>query len=139
MNIIKGLWTGVKAVFGIGTKDGADRVMEVARGVGTWIDEQNFTDEERAKFMLETANVYSKFLASTADENTERSRTRRDIALWIIRVEVFFLIFSLATYPWFQNWSEYAFKIATHDPMSYLVLGIGAFFFGAHIVRTVKQ
>ena len=48
MSWYSGIISGVKAVFGVVTTDkGADNVMEVARGVGTWIDERTLTEEEK--------------------------------------------------------------------------------------------
>ena len=74
----------------------------------------------------------------TVDENTKRSRTRRELAVWIIRVEMLFLVSSAILYRIDEQYAEFVFKLATHDPMNYLVLGIGAFFFGLHLVRAAK-
>ena len=137
MNIFSGIVSGVKAIFG-GGQDGTNNVMTVAKGIGGWIDGQQFTDQEKAKFNAEMIGHYSKYMESTVTENTQRSRTRRDIAIWVIRTEIFFLITSAVMFKIDEPLAEYLYKIATTSPMDYLVLGIGAFFFGAHLVRATQ-
>ena len=137
MNIFSAVVSGVKTVFG-GGQDGTNNVMTVAKGIGGWIDEQQFTEEEKSKFNAEMIVHYSKYMESTVTENTQRSRTRRDIAVWVIRTEIFFLITSAVLFRIDAELAEYIYKLATTSPMDYLVLGIGAFFFGAHLVRATK-
>ena len=132
------MWNFIKGLLGSG-QDGQTNVMKVATGIGGWIDGLKLTDQERQEFQGEMVKHYSDYMASTVSENTQRSRTRRDIALWIIKTEVGILITSLLMFPIQPAWSEYAYKIATDSPMGYLTLGVGAFFFGAHLVRAAKN
>ena len=132
------MWSFIKGVFGAG-QNGSDNVMKVASGIGGWIDGLKLTDQEKQEFQGEMAKHYSDFMASTVSENTERSRTRRDIALWIIKLEAFFLVFSLVAFKLDPAWAKYAYQIATDSPWGYLTLGVGAFFFGAHLVRAAKN
>ncbi len=132
------IWQGVKAVFGAG-ESGSDNVMKVASGIGEWIDEQRFTDQEKAAFNANTVKAYSEFMNSTVAENTQRSLTRRNVAIWVIRAEIAFLVSSAIIYRFDNELSLYLYKIATTSPMDYLVLGIGAFFFGSHLVRQLPK
>lgn len=132
------MWSFIKGILG-GGQDGQANVMKVATGIGGWIDGLKLTDQEKQEFQGEMVKHYSNFMASTVAENTERSRTRRDIALWIIKVEAFLLIFSLLTFKFDPSIAEYAYRIATDSPWGYLTLGVGAFFFGAHLVRAAKK
>jgi len=135
--------SGFNAVFGVGQK-GSDNVMEVARGVGTWIDERNLTDEEIMKNNAEMIPHMNEFIKNTVAENTERSRTRREIAIWIIRNWFIMLWVSIFAYglelamDLTHDFSAFVFSVATFSAMTYLVLGVGGFFFGAHIVRQIK-
>ena len=131
------MWKLIKGVFGAG-QNGSDNVMKVASGIGGWIDGMKLTDQEKQEFQGTMIKHYSDFMASTVNENTERSRTRRDLALWIIRVEAFLLVFSLVIFKLDLDLSKYAYQIATDSPWGYLTLGVGAFFFGAHLVRAAK-
>ena len=131
------MWSFIKGVLG-GGQSGSDNVMKVASGIGGWIDGLKLTDQERQEFNGEMVKHYSAFMASTVNENTERSRTRRDIALWIIKLEAFFLVFSLVVFHFNPALAKYSYQIATESPWGYLTLGVGAFFFGAHLVRAAK-
>lgn len=134
MNWIK---AGFRMITG-GSGKGSDNVMKVANGVGGWIDEQQFTDEEKSKFRGEVIEHYSRFVSNTVNENSERSKSRREIAILIIRFELALLLASAIAFKFDVLLSEYLFRLATQDPMSYLVLGVGAFFFSAHLIRTAK-
>ena len=137
MNIFSGIVSGVKMLFGGGT-DGTSNVMKVASGIGGWIDGQQFTKQEQADYNAKMISHYSDYMKSTVAENTQRSLTRRNIALWVIRTEIALLVTSAIIYRLDSELSLYIYKIATTSPMDYLVLGIGAFFFGSHLVRATK-
>jgi hypothetical protein len=138
MNILKGIISGVKAVFGA-NQDGASNVMRVATGVGNWIDEQQFTPEEKAKYSAETAQQFQAFMDSTIKENTQRSITRRSLAIWVIRTWIMLLFASIIAQLFgMTGAAEYIWKVATYSTFDYLVLGVGGFFFGAHIIRQTK-
>lgn len=136
--VFKVVAAGWRALLGAGaTADGTDRVMEVARGVGGWIDEQQYTPEEKAKYLADVAGRVTEFVSSTVGENTARSITRRSIAIWIMRAEVVTLISSGVAYPFHQEWSAYLFQLADFSsPLGWLALGVAVFFFGAHVLRT---
>jgi len=135
--MFSGIWSGIKAVLGV-SSDGQSNVMKVASGIGNWIDKQQFTDQEKAQYNAQMVDQYAKFMESTVNESSERSITRRSIAIWIIRTEIALLIASIVLYQFNQPLSEYIYKVATTNPMEYLVLGVGAFFFGAHIIRATQ-
>lgn len=116
----------------------AELVRDTVRGVGTWIDERDFTEEEKSKANLELAVKYAQYADQTMQENTERSKTRRSLALFVIRVEAFLLAMSAIVYRVDPGWSEYLYKIAVESPWGLLTLGVGAFFFGTHLVRAMK-
>lgn len=146
MSIISGLLAGAKMLFG-GGGDGVNNVMTVAKGVGNFIDEQEFTPEEKAKMNAEVVlPAMQKFMESTVGENTERSITRRKIALWVIRNWILMLWVSIIAFgiELILGTPEHVFSafvlgIAVISELTWLVLGIGAFFFGAHIVRQAKE
>ena len=139
MNLFSGLWAGVKAVIGIGgAAKGSSNVMEVAKGVGNFIDEQNYTEEEKAVNNLKMVEHFGAFMENTVNENSQRSITRRDLAIWIIRVELGLLVFSAILFKFDKPWGDYVYKICTDSPLGLLTLGVGAFFFGTHLLRSAK-
>jgi len=132
------LVSGFKAIFGTG-QDGSSNVLKVASGIGDYIDKQSFTEQEKSEFNGKMISAYSEFMASTVAENTERSRTRRDLSLWIIRFEIALLTASAILYKIDVDLSAFIYKIATTEPMSYLVLGVSAFFYGTHLIRSLPS
>lgn len=137
MSFLGGLWAGAKVLLGFsGASKGADNVMTIAKGVGNFIDEQNFTPEERALANMKMVESYGAFMESSVNENTQRSITRREIAIWVIRIEIITLILYgvLASFgiPAAAVW----WQIAVDSPLGLLSLGVGAFFFGTHMLRT---
>lgn len=140
------MWGIIKTVgsflMGQNTSKGADRVMDAAAGVGNWVDNLSYTDQEKATMGAEMRKVIldaaGKFMESTVGENTERSITRRELALLIIRFELGLLGLSILLYKFDKDYADHIWKVATTDPMNYLVMGVGAFFFMAHIVRASK-
>ena len=121
-----------------GSKDGADNVMKVASGIGGWIDGQQFTDQEKSEFKGKMLEHYGSFMQSTVNENSQRSLTRRDLAIWIIRTQIFLLVSSVILHKIDPAWGAYIYKICTESPLGILTLGVGAFFFGTHLVRAAK-
>ena len=134
-----GIIAAAKSVLGFSTAGkGADNVMKVATGIGGWIDGQQFTEQEKAEFNAKMISSYGAFMESTVGENTQRSITRRDLAIWIIRTEIILLVISVALHKIDPAWGAYVYTIATDSPLGLLTLGVGAFFFGTHLVRAAQ-
>lgn len=67
-----------------GGSNTAEKALDIAgaaiKGVGSWIDEKELTEEERVKFTIEAARAHLELIKATADENSIRSITRRWLA-----------------------------------------------------------
>ena len=140
MGILSGLWAGAKVLMGFsGASKGADNVMKIASGVGQFIDEQNLTDEEAAELRMKAAGMYADFMESTKGENSQRSITRREIAIWVIRIELLVLMIYGILASFELKAATVWWNIGTDSPLSILTLGVGAFFFGTHLVRAATK
>jgi hypothetical protein len=143
MGIFTGLIAGAKALVGVSNQsEGTSKVMDMAVGVGRWIDEQQYTEEERAIAHAKLGEQVIAFVGATANENTTRSVTRRSIAIWIMRAEIITIAVSAAVFPitGFKEWSEYLFKLASTDsPLGWMAMGVAVFFFGTHMLRSTKM
>lgn len=138
--MLGGLWTAAKMVLGFsGASKGSDNVMKIASGVGSFIDEQNFTEQESKEYKLKIAGMYTDFLGSTVGENTQRSITRRELAIWIIRVELACLVLYGILASFGLKAANVWWKIAVDSPLGMLTLGVGAFFFGTHLIRAATK
>ena len=97
--------------------------------VGAWIGNSQFTSEEQAEMM-------QAFVIETLNENTDRSKTRRDVAMFVMRFYALVVFMVGMTYPISEDWSDVWLSIATLPPLAGLVLGGGAFVFGTHTLRS---
>ena len=136
-----GLLKGVVAAgkWLLGSSDGAKTAIDAVKGVGSFIDEQNFTEQEKAQLNEKLIEAYGKAMDKTVDESTGRSKARRELSLLIIRWWLGIMTLSGALRPINPDWADYWWQIATHDNVGYLVLGIGAFFWSAHILRAAPR
>lgn len=126
---------GFKAVVGFG---GSDTGLAAVKEVAEFIDNRKFTEEEQAKYVLEVAPFYAQFMQGTMSENTERSKTRRHLAILVIRNWLAMLWVSIFAWLWKPDWSGFILTIALSTALITLVLGIGAFFWGTHLLRGTK-
>ena len=139
MNLISGIWQGAKVLLGFsGASKGSENVMAIANGVGKFIDEQNFTEEEAHEQKLKVATAYVDYMQASQSENTQRSITRREIAIWVIRMEMVALVLYGALGSFKIEAAGVWKEIAFDSPLALLALGVGAFFFGTHLLRSAK-
>jgi len=73
----------------------ADNIFDKEKGlltqVGQWVGHQQFTPEEQAKMDDGMVKAVQGFAVATMGESTERSKTRRELALMWFRMHVFFI------------------------------------------------
>ena len=100
--------------------------------VGAWIGNQQFTAEERSEADRANLAAVQKFVVDTLDENTDRSKTRREIAVFFIKIYSLMLFMAGMTYPISSEWSMVWFNISTSLAVGGLVTSISIFFFGSH-------
>ena len=100
--------------------------------IGEFIGNQQFTDQERAKMMEGLTHAVRQFSVATATESTERSVTRRNLAVMWIRVQLGLIIatFIAGTFDYPQF--ELMWRIVTSDVMTWGTAGVMIYFFGAY-------
>ena len=112
-----------------------DDVLDKDNGLltqfGGWIGNMNLTDEEIIKLNAKTILDVQDFVKATMSESTERSKTRRSIAvLWIKTHLAIILFFCIAT-PWNQEVASQYLALATSGTMGGITGAISIFFFGS--------
>lgn len=133
------LLSGAKALLFGGSsagKKGHNNVMEVVSSVGKYIDQRNYTEEERAEDNKGQIQNLNKFIEQTVHENSGRSITRRELALLIMRMAVLLTVFSVAVWKFDKEWAE--FILAWFQVWWPIIAGVGLFFFGTHLARGMK-
>ena len=76
-----------------GSSDSMSKTMDIVgdsiRGVGNWIDERDFTEEEKSKANADASKAHLDLIKAIKDENSTRSITRR----WMGFLLIFWILF----------------------------------------------
>lgn len=127
-----GWLTAVKSVFA--APDTAGKALEmgntIIEGISNGADKMFFTAEEKAEFNQKGAETILEFWKSTANENTEQSKARRELAKMTFKVFFFLLISACALYRFDSEWAIFILKIA--GTITFIVSAITVIYFGPH-------
>lgn len=134
MGWLKNIFKSPKTVDDIFDKDNGHLTK-----VGKWIDHWSFTKEERAEMDQNMIEGVRKFAIDTLSENTERSKTRRELAVFVIKFYCLCLFLAGMTYKIDVEWSAVWMRISSDTGLVAMVLGVGAFFWGVHTLRTYQS
>lgn len=113
-----------------------DKDKGLLHQVGSWVGNMHFTDEEKAELNLKLAEKTADFVASTLSESTERSVTRRSIAVLWIKCQLALILMTAICIPWDKSVASDYFNLATS---SLMLMGTGSiivFFFGGYYLNT---
>ena len=117
-----------------------DNVMDKDNGllaqVGGWIGGMNFTEEERAETNLKLADGISNFVKMTLQENTKRSKTRREIAVLWIKAQLIMIFWVMLIAPFDRELAKFYATIVFGTLMISGTLAVLAFFFGSHMLSS---
>ena len=132
----------------------ADNIFDKDKGlltqVGSWVGNQQFTDQERAQFDADMGKAVQTFAVATLGENTDRSKARRTIAVEWFRLQIWLIkLYLLAIFiDYLTVRLDIAIELQLSDLVSVVtfsgyVWGITAavttFFFGTHALRSSKM
>lgn len=120
-----------------------DNVLDKKDGllaqVGSWVGNMNLTQEEVIEFNAKTVTSVQAFVQATLSENTERSKTRRSIAVLWIKAQLGIVLMCCIAAPWDMQLAEFYFKMATSTLMITVTTAICIFFFGSHGIARVNE
>lgn len=100
--------------------------------VGSWIGNMNLTKEEVLEQNAKTVSSVQTFVVASLAESSERSRTRRSIAVMWIKLQAAIVLMCCIAAPWNIELAEFYFKLATSALMISVTTAICIFFFGSH-------
>lgn len=120
-------------------KDVFDKNDGLLVRAGEWFGNQKFTAEESAELNAKTAEGVRKFVIESLNESTDRSKSRRAIAVFFIKFYGLMLFMCGMTYPLDIGWSRIWFDMATSLSVGGLVTSISIFYFGSHGVSRIMQ
>ena len=113
-----------------------DNVLDKDNGLltqfGGWVGNMNLTDEEVMKSNAATVLAAQEFVKATLSESTERSKTRRSIAVMWIKCHLAIILMCCIAAPWDAEVAAYYLSLATSVMMGSITGAISIFFFGSH-------
>ena len=120
-----------------------DDVLDKENGliaqVGSWIGNMSLTKEEVIKFNAKTVVSVQAFVVATLGESTERSKTRRAIAILWIKSQLSIVLMSCIAAPWDMELANFYYKLATSTLMITVTTAICIFFFGSHGIARFNE
>lgn len=120
-----------------------DDVMDKDKGliaqVGNWIGNMSLTKEEVIEFNAKTVASVHMFVKATLGESTERSKTRRAIAVLWIKSQLGIVLMSCISAPWNLELANFYYKMATSTLMITGTTAIIIFFFGSHGIARYNE
>jgi len=131
------LKAGISLLFGGGNQEtkGISKAMTVAKGIGGFIDEQNFTEQERVEANAKSLNLTLEAVKLTRDENSVRSVTRRILAWSIMGSLLLSFWIALIRYLIFETDPKDIIAIVEAFSLGNLALAVGSFYFMASLIR----
>jgi len=117
---------------------GGKQVDKVTDAVINGIDAVFYTDEEKAADTAKRSALWFKFMELSREESSIKSVTRRIIAIlvmvhWLLFLDVAAVLYLLDKQPQ----AKAIFDLS--NSMLWIVGGVGAFYFGAHLLRQAKK
>ena len=125
----------VNNIFG-GSTLSADKVFtSVAKG----IDNLGFTEQEKATFTKEMAEGLAKYTIETLGASSDRSKTRRDIAIMIVSLYLLTFIVALVMLLTSKDLTSVKMIIELANEMNLSIgfLMVLAFFFGGYYLQNL--
>ena len=107
--------------------------------VGGWINDLTLTDAERLDANAKTVSTVIAYAVATADETTERSRSRRDIANMYMRFYLQWMSVGFGSWPFIPDYSIFLVSALTGLALGGAFTGIIIFHFGSHGLAKLKN
>ena len=114
----------------------ADNILDKDNGllsqVGGWIGGLNLTDEEVMEQNAKTVTSVQAFVKATLSENTERSKSRREIAKIYIQFYLLWVSVAFGIWPINEEYAVFLIAALTGLALGGAFTAIIIFFFGSH-------
>ena len=103
---------------------------------GGFLNDLHYSDAEKAKDCFRIGEAVTEHVKTTLNESTERSKTRRAIAILWIKVQLALILMVAILIPFKQKLAMDYFNLATCDIMLWGTGSIIVFFFGGYVWGT---
>lgn len=116
--------------------EGAVKLVTDVRGM---IDDKNFTAEEKSRVQIFLADATADFVKATLNENTERSKARRSLAIVSVYFFYFLVVVLLVLWKFDPLWHEAAKALIIEFKLPIAFIMIMAFFFGGYYLSKLPS
>jgi len=100
---------------------------------GGFINDLHYSDVEKARDISQLCKDVSEHVKTTLAESTERSLTRRNIAVLWVKAQLALIFMVAICIPFDKTLAKSYYELATSDVMFYGTGAIIIFFFGSYI------
>jgi len=114
-------------------------VNNVFDKVSSGIDQLNFTNEERATYNKEAADALATFTKETLSESTDRSKTRRQIALAITAIYMLMSVCCMILAFFNTEKAKLLIDVSAALSLDTAFVMVLAFFFGGYYLKLRAQ
>ena len=114
------------------TTDIFDKDNGLLAKAGSFINDLHYSDVEKAEAFADMCKAVSEHVKSTLSESTERSVTRRSIAVLWIKVQLALILMTAICIPFKAKLAMDFFNLSTCNIMLWGTGSVIVFFFGAY-------
>jgi hypothetical protein len=100
--------------------------------IGGWIGNQQFTEQEKAEMVKSVSLAVRQFSIDTAKESTQRSATRRSLAVLWVRTHLLLVVATFIAGGLDHPKFKLMWEIITSDVLTYGTMGVMLYFFGSY-------
>lgn len=99
------------------------------------VDKRKYTAQEQAEIAFKRAEGAAEFMKATLSETTERSITRRWIAIFYIIFFCLFAAFIGVAWKFDPEWARFLLELALALKFGWAFVTIIVFFFGGYVLK----
>ena len=134
---VKGLGTFLFGNSKAGTEE--NFAQKAATGIGTWIDERTFTEEEKAKANQQAVETVLEVYKTDAAGASQRSQARRQMMWLFARAYILLIMAAAITYFASPNGgADFLLKLAHETYIGQITWTAAGFYFLTNLVRGLK-
>jgi|GEM_PF-3116174 len=115
----------------------AEAGKNITDGIVSGIDKIWHTDEEKSDARQKATDTILKFWGITAQENSEQSKARRELAKMTFQVFFFFLLAASVVYKFDPEYAKFLLLLATK--ILFIISAITVIYFGPHQIQKVLK
>jgi membrane-bound ClpP family serine protease len=113
----------------------ADTAADLIGDISSGIDLLKLTDEERIQYTQGGFKLHLKYMEQNIDQNSERSKARREIAKAIVYYYLSLLTFVALVYRFDPEWAKFILEMSVKMKLGIAFIAIIVFYFGYYGIQ----